>query len=173
VLPWLESDTLAGIHHLSGLSPGSGEGTCYLSRRSRLTLRLARGRVAAAQALVGSRLHLAGSMIDVGAAKVRDLAHAPVLHAAFVTVGTADENAFMDACRQELAALGVSPRLICGKPQQARTPQGTLAGFSLMLHDLKVDAALLLQRNGLGSERKRGCGIFIPCKTIVAVGTLE
>lgn len=172
VLPWLETDPLAGIHHLSGLSPGAN--LWYLSRRSRLTLRLARDRVAAAQALVGADLRLDDCAVRVGGAKVRELAHAPVLHAAFVAMDTLGEQDFMQACRQELAAMGLlSPCLICGKPQRASTPQGELAGFSLLLHELGEDAALLVQRRGLGRERKRGCGIFVPYKSIAAVGTLE
>lgn len=171
VLPWLEADPLAAIHPLSGLSPGAG--ACYLSRRSRLTLRLAREQVVAAQALVGARLKLADCMIEVGAATVRDLIHMPVLYAAFVTMGTIDEIGFVRACQQELDSLGLAPRMICGKSQRASTPQGPLSGFSLMLYDLNPAAALLLQRQGLGGERKRGCGIFVPHKSISAVGTLE
>lgn len=175
VLPWLETDPLAGVHPLSGLSPGGD--LYYLSRRSRLTLRLARDRVAAAQALVGARLQLAGCMVEVGAPTVRDLIHMPVLYAAFVTMGaineTIDELEFLQACQQELDALGLAPRMICGKSQCASTPQGPLTGFSLMLYDLSPNAALLLQRRGLGGERRYGCGIFVPHKTISAVGTLE
>ena len=171
VLPWLETDPLAGVHPLSGLSPG--EGACYLSRRSRLTLRLTRDRVAAAQALVGARLQLVDCLVEVGAATVRDLMHMPVLYAAFVTMGTADELEFLQACQHELDSFGLAPRMICGKSQCASTPQGLLTGFSLMLYDLSPSAALLLQRRGLGGERRYGCGIFVPHKTISAVGTLE
>jgi CRISPR-associated protein Cas6 len=177
VLPWLEADTLAGIHPLSGLSP-SAEGW-YLARRSRLTLRLPRDQVNAAQALVGARLHLGGDIIEVGASQQRELMHAPVLKAKFVVFGQAcddvamAEEVFLAACVDELTALGVPPRLLCGKPQRASTPDGVLAGFSLVLLDLKAEAALRLQRHGLGGERKRGCGIFIPHKSMAAVGTLE
>jgi len=177
VLPWLETDPLAGVHPLSGLSP-SAQGW-YLSRRSHLTLRIARDQAAAAQALVGARLQLGESILEVGAAQMRELARAPVLQAKFVVfsppskaVVTAEED-FLAACLEALASLGVPPRLICGKPQRASTPDGDLTGFSLVLLDLKADAALLLQRHGLGGERKRGCGIFIPHKSMAAVGTLE
>jgi CRISPR-associated protein Cas6 len=177
VLPWLEAETLAGIHPLSGLSP-SAEGW-YLSRRSHLTLRLARNLAAAAKPLVGARLQLGGHTVEVGAARVRELARAPVLKAKFVSFGPASDDAakaeaaFHAACVEELAALGVPPRMICGKPQRTHTSEGVLTGFSLVLLDLKADAALLLQRHGLGGERKRGCGIFIPHKSMAAVGTLE
>jgi len=177
ILPWLDADALAGIHPLSGLSP-SAEGW-YLSRRSHLTLRLARDRTAAAKPLVGARLQLGDHSVVVDAAQVRELARAPVLQAKFVSFGPASDDpakaeaAFHAACVEELTALGVPPRMICGKPQRARTSEGMLTGFSLVLLDLKADAALLLQRHGLGGERKRGCGIFIPHKSMAAVGTLE
>jgi CRISPR-associated protein Cas6 len=172
VLPWFEADPLAGVHPLSGLSPGESD-TCYLSRRSRLTLRLARDRVPDALTLVGTSLQLDDCRIVIGDAKVRDLIHMPVLYAAFVNMGPIGEIDFMQACQQELAALGLAPRLICGMAQRASTPQGLLTGFSLMLYDLNAAGALLLQRQGLGGERKHGCGIFVPHKTISAVGAIE
>jgi hypothetical protein len=103
---------------------------------------------------------------------------AAVLNAKFVTLGNAGaapiaEDAFQAACVEEFAALGLAPRMLFGKPQRASTPEGELTGFSLLLHELDADAALLLQRRGIGRERKRGCGIFVPHKSIVAVGTLE
>ena len=177
ILPWLETDVLAGIHPLSGLSPGAGG--WYLSRRSHLTLRIERERAAAAQPLVGARLQLGEHVLEVGTPHVRELARAPALQAKFVVFGSAShdvamaEEAFREACVEELAVLGVPPRLLCGKPQRTSTPDGMLTGFSLVLLDLKADASLRLQRHGLGGERKRGCGIFIPHKSMVAVRTLE
>lgn len=178
VLPWLEADALAGIHPLSGLSPGVEADEWYLSRRSRLTLRLARDRAAAAQALVGTRLQLAGSAIEIGAPHLREFMCAPVLHAKFVAIGkpgdvAMEEDAFHAACVKELAALGVAPRIIFGRSQCASTLDGVLTGFSVLLHELTAENALLLQRCGLGGERKRGCGIFVPHKSFVAMGTLE
>lgn len=176
ILPWLETEALAGIHPLSGLSPCSDG--WYLARRSRLTLRLARQQVTDANALVGKRLNLEGNALEVGAAQVRDLLHAPVLHAKFVAFGRAGatlvaEEAFRAACEAELAALGVKPRLLCGKSRQVSTQQGMLTGFSVVLYELRADAALLLQRQGLGNERKHGCGIFVPHKSAAAFETLE
>lgn len=176
VLPWLADDAQAGIHPLSGVSPG--EQVWYLSRRSRLTLRLRRDQVAAAQALVGARLRLADCDVAVGTAQVRELLPTPVLYAKFVAIDAASdepiaEDAFLAACRELLAAQGMAPRLICGKAQRARTADGMLSGFSLMLLDLDEDQKLTLQRSGLGCERKRGCGIFVPHKSTAAVATLE
>lgn len=178
-LPWLESETLAGIHPLYGLSPGQGE--WYLSRRSHLNLRLPRQRVSAAETLTGSCLSLSGAAVEIGAATVRQLAAVPVLYAKFVTLGLVDRDAgvpdekdFYTACLQQLAALGTPPRsIICGKRQLARTQAGVLHGFSLMVSGLEAEANLRLQQHGLGRERMRGCGVFIQHKSMAGVGTLE
>jgi len=178
-LPWLETEALAGIHPLYGLSPGAGE--WYLSGRSHLNLRLPRDRVAAAETLIGSRLSLSGSAIEIGAATVRQLAAVPVLYAKFVTLGLAengvggpDEKNFHAACLQQLTALGSAPRsIICGKRQSAQTEAGVLHGFSMMVSGLEAEANLRLQQHGLGRERMRGCGIFIQHKSMAAIGTLE
>lgn len=176
ILPWLEAEPLAAVHPLGGLSSGSG--TWYLSHRSRLTLRLARGQVAAAAALVGARLDLGGAPLEIGAATVRELRQMPVLHAKFVAIAAAAqppvaEADFLAACRADLAARGMTPQLVCGMAQRADTSAGLLSGFSLMLFGLDAAQNMRLQREGLGGGRKHGCGIFVPHKSIAAVGTLE
>jgi CRISPR-associated protein Cas6 len=178
-LPWLESETIAGIHPLYGLSPGTGE--WYLSRRSHLNLRLPRGRVAAAEALIGSRLSLSGAAIEIGPAAVRQLAAVPVLYAKFVTLGQTagdagmpDEKDFYSECMQLMAAMDINPRsVICGKRQTAKTPLGVLHGFSMMISGMGTAANLRLQQHGLGQERMRGCGVFIQHKSMPFVETLE
>ncbi|MDP1607341.1 MAG: type I-MYXAN CRISPR-associated protein Cas6/Cmx6 [Rhodocyclaceae bacterium] len=182
ILPWMETDALAGLHLLSGLSPGEGE--WYISGRTRLALRLARQQVGlASAALSGAHLQLGAHKVEVGVASVRELAHTAVLYARFVTFTTttparpADEPMseadFQALCQQQLTAMGLAPRLICGKAQRAQTAAGALHGFSLMLAGLGADATRQIQRHGLGGERKRGCGIFVPHKSMAAVGTLE
>jgi CRISPR-associated protein Cas6 len=178
VLPWLAGDSPAGIHPLSSLSPG--EGGWYLSRRSRLTLRLPREQVAAAKALTGTELALAGNVIEVGEGTVRELEHAPVLYCKFVAFESANaagktiaEDDFMSACRAHFAALEKRPEIICGKARRANTTRGLLSGFSLLVSGIGSEANLQLQRHGLGLERKRGCGIFIPHKSFAAMAKLE
>lgn len=167
-LPWLDSEALAGVHPLYGLSPGRGE--WYLSRRAHLNLRLPRERVADAQALVGARLELAGIGLEVGKATAKAIAHAPVIHAKFVAIDTGDaglpdEERFFAACLEELSKLEINPRsVLCGKRQIAQAPHGSLHGFSLMVTGLDETATLRLMKHGLGIERKRGCGIFVPHK---------
>lgn len=168
-LPWLESETLAGVHPLYGLSPGGAE--WYLSRRSHLNLRLPRERVADVQTLVGVHLDLAGLSIEVGKVTEKTIAHTPVLYSKFVAFdaeaeGLPDEARFFAACQEALGKLELRPHsVLCGKRQSARTVQGTLHGFSLMVTGLDEAATLRLMKHGLGIERKLGCGIFIPHKS--------
>lgn len=172
ILPWLEDEAFAGVHPLSGLSPG--DGVWYVARRAHLTLRLPRYRVADAQALVGRRLDLDGASLEIGAASEKALFDAPALYAKVVTFGddaTLDEERFYAACQQALAALDLAPRaLVCGKRQSLRTAEGMRYGFSLMVGGLEPAGALRLMQHGLGIERKRGCGIFVPHKSNPAEG---
>jgi CRISPR-associated protein Cas6 len=166
VLPWLAEDAVAGVHPLSGTSPGQGEQ--YLSRRSRLVLRLAVDRIDAARALSGARLDLGGT-VEVGAATVRALGVARTLYSPFVDVGITDEEAFLAECRRRLADMAPAAKLIAGKARALRAEEGIRKGFSLMLHGLGADDSLRIQHSGLGEGRKRGCGVFVPHKSVVAV----
>ena len=178
-LPWLAADPLAGIHPLYGLSHGEGE--WYISRRTRLILRLGRESAAvAAEQLKGASLQLGSHRIELGAAAVRELVYSTVIYSKFVAVEPASaagepisEDAFVAACRAQCDALGIRPRLVCGKARRAQTPTGLLSGFSLMLYDLEREEILRLQSEGLGVERKRGCGIFIPHKSGASVRDIE
>lgn len=176
-LPWFATDPAVGVHPLGGLSPG--DDGWYLSGRTRLILRLPASRLADAQQLVGRVLPVGDAELRVGAASTRSLMPASVVYASFVSFGvepdggSIGEEAFFAQCRSELAALDMAPRLICGKARRARTAAGELSGFSLMVADLDAAATLRLQQQGLGRERKRGCGIFVPHKSMAAVGSLE
>lgn len=166
-LPWLEDVSCAGVHPLAGTSPGQGER--YLSRRARLTLRLPAEWVAPAQALTGARFDLGGA-VEVGAAKVRELGAASVLYSPFVVVGAADEAAFVAECRRLLDGVGIAGQMVTGKARSLQTAGAVVRGFSLLVHGLREAESLRLQRVGLGSERKRGCGVFVRHKSVVAVG---
>lgn len=166
-LPWLADESRAGVHPLGGLSDGANEH--YLSGRSRLTLRVPRGRVEQAQALGGQQLDL-GGVAEVGRATLRELSPAAVLYSSFVTYGRADEAEFMAECRREIEGLAFrNACLICGKARQSGGGVA-VSGFSLMVHGLSAPESLHLQSAGLGRQRQRGCGIFVPHKAIAAVG---
>lgn len=176
-LPWFDEEEQIGVHPLGGLSPAAGH--WYLSNRTRLTLRLPRRRLDAARQLSGATLRVGGHDLQVGVSSTHDLVHASVIYASFVTFGVEagggviNESVFHGRCQSELARMSLSPRLICGKAKQAVTADGLLSGFSLMVADLDVAGTLQLQQLGLGGERKRGCGIFVPHKSMAPVATLE
>ncbi len=169
-LDWLEDEALAGVHPLAGVSAGDRE--LYLTRRARMTLRIPRHRRADAEHLIGATLDLGGE-VEIGAASEKPLWPARVLYSSFVAVGETDEQRFLAACRAHLAEIGLGAfpagQVVCGKARRARIGSGELHGFSLMLHGLDSDDSMALQRVGLGDERKRGCGIFVPHKAVATV----
>ncbi len=169
VLPWFDEEPEAGILPLSGLARGNG--VHFVGRRSRLALRLPIHRSASADSLAGARLELDGMTLEVGASSVRQLFPARgVVYSHFVSVGADDEIEFLARCKSLLAARGLKPQLITGKARELRTAQGVVRGFSLMLHGLGAAESLAVQEAGLGAHRALGCGLFIPHKSVVAVG---
>ncbi|HEX8986771.1 MAG TPA: type I-MYXAN CRISPR-associated protein Cas6/Cmx6 [Rhodocyclaceae bacterium] len=162
-LPWLAEDEAIGVHPLARVS--LADGRCYLSKHTRLTLRLAADQVERARALCGMQLQLEGT-VEVGEAKVRRLAEAKVMYSPFVAVGSGDEEAFLAECRRQLAELGVEAQPVVGKAQTMQVEGAPVPGFSLMLHGLRPEHSLRLQRAGLGRLRKRGCGIFVQHRSV-------
>lgn len=169
VLPWFDEEPEAGILPLSGLAKGNG--VRFVGRRSRLALRLPIRRVAGADFLIGARLDLDGTALMVGTSSVRPLFPARgVVYSHFVSVDANDEIEFLERCKSLLAARGLKPQLITGKARELRTAEGLVRGFSLMLHGLGAADSLAVQEAGLGGHRALGCGLFVPHKSVVAVG---
>jgi CRISPR-associated protein Cas6 len=168
-LPWFDDEPEAGILPLSGLARGNG--VSFVGRRSRLALRLPIHRSASADSLAGARLDLGGAVLTVGAGSIRRLFPARgVVYSHLVAVGTDDEIEFIACCTSLLAERGLKPQLITGKAHELRTAQGPVRGFSLMLHGLAAAESLAMQEAGLGGHHARGCGLFVPHKSVVAVG---
>jgi CRISPR-associated protein Cas6 len=162
-LPWLAGDESIGVHPLARVSPANGR--CYLSKHTRLTLRLGADKVEQARALCGTKLEL-DETIEIGEAKVRPLVAAKVMYSPLVAVGLVDEESFLAECRRQLGERGIDAQPVVGKAQALRAAGSLVEGFSLMLHGLRSEHSLLLQQVGLGMERKRGCGIFVQHKSI-------
>ncbi len=166
-LDWLEEDADAGVHPLHGTA--STNGKLCLGKRARLTLRLPERRVAQAMDLAGTRLEL-GSGLDIGPGRLRELVPFATVYSHFVSTGTADELEFLGQAAALLKAAGLPDTMIAGKAHTASTSDGTVSGFSLLLHGLTPAQSLAVQESGIGEGRKIGCGIFIPHKSVVAVG---
>jgi CRISPR-associated protein Cas6 len=169
VLPWFDEDPEAGILPLSGVAHGNG--LRFVGGRSRLALRLSIRRSVSADSLTGARLDLDGNLLEVGVSRVRPLLPAPgVVYSHFVTVDTDDEIEFLARCKALLAQRGLRPQLVAGKARELRSAAGTVRGFSLMLHGLEPAETVAVQETGLGGHHLLGCGIFIPHKSVAAVG---
>jgi len=175
-LDWLEADAGAGVHPLHGTSASLGidaaataDESLFLGRRARLTLRLSPERAGQALGLTGARLAL-GSGLDIGPGRLRELMSFATVYSHFVSNGSADEAEFLDRVAAQLRTAGLPQAMIVGKARAASTPEGVVRGFSLLLHGLTSAQSLAVQESGLGQGRKLGCGIFVPHKSVAAVG---
>ncbi|HEY0722016.1 MAG TPA: type I-MYXAN CRISPR-associated protein Cas6/Cmx6 [Gammaproteobacteria bacterium] len=175
VLPWFANEPEAGMHVIHVAESGNGwmrpddvGDVLYLSRRTKMTLRLPKERVADAQHLSGHILMVAGSSIKVGEGKVRLLSNTSTLYARFVVSPEGEsEEAFLTRVVQELREDGLNfKKVIAGKANMVCSHEGLLMTRSLMVGDLKPVDAIALQESGLGSHHKLGCGLFIPHKSV-------
>jgi CRISPR-associated protein Cas6 len=167
LMPWIVDEPLLGIHPVQGAD--LGDGNLMINRRGKLVFRAPRTRVPELMQLSGAAFHLKDKAFTVGLGKLRPLSWHTPLYAHCVTTGYEDERDFTQAILGELDTFKIDSRFICGKRQTLTTAKGVEYGYSLMLHGLPMEHALQIQEHGLGSNRKLGCGIFIPHKSIVAV----
>jgi CRISPR-associated protein Cas6 len=177
--PWL-AEPGAAVHtiHVAGSQNGwerpehGTEQQIQLSRRTKLCVRVPRGRVGDLRAaLEGCSLQIGPSQLRVGAGKERPLSKETTLFARYVVAESApNEDAFLQWAAAELAGHGIRVRkALCGKTVPLQTPDGPVPTRSLMIADLSPEESILLQEHGLGPLREMGCGIFIPHKGIDAV----
>lgn len=167
VLPWLDEEPEAAILPLGGLAIGPG--LRYVGGRARLVLRVPEHRAASADFLAGATLQ-AGGELSVGKPVRRALGPARVVHAARVDFAVGDEALFVERCRASLAERGMNAEIVCGRVRRALGEQGVVAGHPVMLYGLTSEQTVDLQQRGLGFHRKLGFGIFVPHKSVAAVG---
>jgi len=179
VLPWLRDDERAGIHTIFG--PGSQNGwyrpeetegaVLHLSRRTRMSLRLPKDRVAQARALTGAALDVGGHRLEVGEATVRPLDGMSTIHARYVVSSEDDhEETFLAWVANELQGMDIRVRkVLCGKSHFLWTPDTRVFTRSVMVADLQKEESIRLQQRGLGPMRTLGCGLFVPHKGIAPV----
>ncbi|MHB1240204.1 MAG: type I-MYXAN CRISPR-associated protein Cas6/Cmx6 [Gammaproteobacteria bacterium] len=181
VLPWLAEDPGAGVHLIHGAESGNGwyrpqdaeNELLYLSRRTRLTLRVPKGRLEAARALEGRTLDLDGYALEVGSGTLRPLSTLPTLFARYVVAREDhDEQQFLESAMAWLKELDISARkMLSGRAHPIHTPDGELFTRSLMVAELDPEQSVRLQQTGVGPGRAIGCGLFIAHKGIAAVGS--
>ncbi|MGO8756406.1 MAG: type I-MYXAN CRISPR-associated protein Cas6/Cmx6 [Gallionellaceae bacterium] len=164
-LPWLEAEESAGIHPIRGATGGG----MLLPQRAKLMLRLPAALAGKSATLSGQQIKLETGSLQVGAAKERILQPCTTLHAHLVE-GAEQEDVFLDGVAGQLNEMGIACKWICGKRASINDARQKISGYSLVLHDLKPDASLQLQYEGLGGNRHFGCGIFIQYKAIAGLG---
>lgn len=179
VIPWLENEDRAGIHLIHGAESGNGwirpqdpKAILYLSRRTRLTLRLPDARVPAAKVLQGKTLVVDGNTLMLGEAQVRPLSAITTLYARYVITNRInDDAAFLDEAAQKLMQnLGIRvKKMMSGRTRTLCLAEEEVTTRSLMIDGLETHESISLQQQGLGSGRRYGCGLFIPHKSIDAV----
>lgn len=161
-VPELENESSVGVLPLRTTGSDCG---MLLPKRAKLVVRLPRSLAVQMTSLSGQELDIGGSRLKIGNAKLREIQAYSTIHAHLVT-GTEDEVLFVENVSARLADLGIVASLICGRQNSLLDGEQCIQGFSLVIHDLKPEDSLRLQYNGLGSDRKFGCGIFVPYKAI-------
>lgn len=166
-LPWLDDVPEAGVHAIRAAR--TSYGVALLPRRAKLVLRLPESRAEGARLLEGATIEVAGNALTLGSSHTRLLPEATTLYADFVTTGSAEETRFQSDIARELAHLQTACRFICGRSRTTRAGGKELTGFAVALHDVPLEQSRLLQRAGLGVERRLGCGILVQHKAITGV----
>ncbi len=178
-LPWLEEEDKAGVHLIHGAESGNGwirpqgpQDVLYLSRRTRMTLRLPSERAEQARILQGKTLNVEGNALTLGEASVRLLSVITTVFSRYVIMEKIDdEAAFLEAAANCLwQELGIRvKKMLTGRIQLLGFPEDDVKTRSLMIDGLEVSESVKLQQLGLGPGRKFGCGLFLPHKGINAV----
>jgi CRISPR-associated protein Cas6 len=166
VVPWIRNTPRAGVLPVRG--PRTAEGGVLITHRSRIVIRLPRDRVCSASALERASLRVGDATLTVGEGTFRKHQPAATLYSPRVATGDSDEGRFVVVIEEELAALGVRGRVICGRRVEVELEEGRVTAYPVAVHGLRESDSLLLQRAGLGRGQPVGCGLFIPHKTIVA-----
>jgi len=173
-LPWFNGEERAGVHTIHVAESGNGwmrpedpNALLHLSRRTKLVLRVPKSRIDDAGRLTGQTLDVQGNPLQVENASVRPLSDLTTLFARYIVSDGADENAFLQEAVKRLKDMGIRPKkMLCGIERVILTPQHAFRTRSLMLAELSLPESVRLQQQGLGTERKLGCGLFLPHKDI-------
>lgn len=181
ILPWIAREPGVGIHDIHVAASGNGwtrpgekhdDGLLYLSRRTRLVLRLPKSLLPKARALEESTLVVGESTLVVGKGQLKPLLPSGTLFARYVAMeeGHEEESRFVDYLVDQLQRMGISPRkVLCGRTHAIRTPETPIRTRSVLIAELSPEESVRLQQNGIGPNRRLGCGLFIPHKGIAPV----
>ena len=175
-LPWLLDDQLTGIQTLHGPESGNGwvrseKEEIFLSKRTRLILRIPRGDIDKVRELENIEINVLGNNIKIGKSTTKTFLIVRDLISRFVLCDKDEsEEEFLLGVKKELLNHGVSiKKAICGKAKSLTINGKSKITRSLMIADLSKENSVLLQDTGVGTGRIYGCGIFLPHKSIDAV----
>ena len=182
-LPWVADEEDVAIPAIHVAESGNGwmrpddpeNEVLYLSRRTRMSLRVPSHRIDDTRKLAGRTLDIAGNPLEVGEPSEHKLSKLTTIFCRYLASPQAeDEPAFLKSVYEQLQALGVKPRkMLTGKLRRIRSHEGDIDTRSLLLAELDIEESILLQQKGLGPARKLGCGIFLPHKGIEAVRKIQ
>lgn len=161
-LPWIEQVRHVGVVPLRGSESGGG---ILLSQRTKLVLRLPAAFAKKAIELSGQQLNVDGSVLTVGQARERELKPSTTVHA-YMVESELGEVEFLADMNEKLQEMKIPCKLICSKQITVKSNNQMLKGYGLVVHDLKPEASLHIQRVGLGGARQYGCGMFVHYKAI-------
>tara|TARA_B100000886_G_scaffold97353_1_gene64604 strand:- start:4246 stop:4923 length:678 start_codon:yes stop_codon:yes gene_type:complete len=179
-LPWLEDNELTGIQTLHGPESGNGwtraeNEEIFLSKRTRLILRIPKSEYNETCKLEGETLKVLGNDIKVGKASKKPFLTVRDLICRFVlTDDDLDESDFLKYVAKEFESHEIHLRkAICGKTKSFTINGDQKFTRSLMIADLSKENSIKLQDVGVGIGRIFGCGIFLPHKSIDAVANFK
>jgi len=180
-LPWIKEESELGIHQIHGATSGNGwerpaDGELiYLSKRTRMHLRVPTSRIADANELVGKTLDVAGHSVTIGKMATKQIDPFSTIFSRYIVVSPGmSEDDFLQWVYGELKARDIQVRkLLCGMGHEIEADGKKIETRSLMIADLDKSTSVALQEIGLGPHRHLGCGIFIAHKGIKAVGETE
>ncbi len=176
-IPWLV-DINASIHDLSitsgngWQSPDQPNAIFYLSRRSKLVIRLPKKYLKKVNILVEKQLKIGPHTITIKKRLVdKKLSDSNIIFARYVdSSDSKDENSFLDNINKTLLKKGIKPKkMLAGLKHQLTSNEGPIIARSLMLADLDKSQSVQLQAQGIGKHRLISCGLFVPQKNIDSV----
>ena len=180
LLPWMASETGAGIHSIHVADSGNGwmrpenpDALLHLSRRTKLILRVPKNRLESALSLVDETLDIAGNKMTIESVEQRPLSKITTLFSRYLVFSEQPEpeNIFLDKAMQALQEIDIIPKkLLPGLKKTIQKPGKMIKTRSLMIAGLSAEESFRLQQRGLGLHHHLGCGIFIPHKDIEEIG---
>ena len=164
-----------GIHRIRVAESGNGwnrpndaDAIMYLSRRTRLVLRIHRNVYEQVLQLCETELEIEGEQLILGQGSVRRLSSLTTLFSHGIACDAAQpENEFLEDMALALQQMNINvKKMICGTTESIRCDSGSIFCRALMVADLNIEEAVRLQQRGIGSGRLFGCGLFLPHKGI-------